>query len=272
MVKKNNPNTIKIFSWNVNGIRAGMKKGFLEWFQSVSPDILCIQETKAQIEQIKADKNSQKLLDLEGYESVWFSAEKKGYSGVSTFSRIKPESSTKGFPIDDKKNCFNNEGRLIISEFSDFFLWNVYFPNGGRGPERVKYKLDFYEYCFKIWEKQRKKKKLIICGDFNTAHTEIDIARPDENKNTSGFLPVERAFLDKIFSKGYVDIFRQYNAEPGQYTYWDQITRARDRNVGWRIDFFVVTAETVSSVKDAFILQSVMGSDHCPIGLEFIRD
>ena len=246
-----------------------MKKGFLEWFHSVSPDILCLQETKAQREQIEKDKNAHVLLDLKGYESAWFSAEKKGYSGVATFSNIAPEKISGGFESDDKKYNFNSEGRILISEFSDFFLWNVYFPNGGRGPERVKYKLDFYEHCLKVWEKQRKKKKLIICGDFNTAHTEIDLARPRENSNTSGFLPEERAFLDKIFSKGYVDIFRQYNKEAGQYTYWDQITRARERNVGWRIDFFAVTEETVPSIKDAFILPDVMGSDHCPIGIEY---
>ena len=272
MPNKKKSNSIRIYSWNVNGIRAIMKKGFMDWFLSASPDILCLQETKALREQVEKDKNAHVLLELEDYESFWFSAEKKGYSGVSTFSKHKPVSFSGGFAKDDKKNNFNNEGRVIVSEYEDFFLWNVYFPNGGRGPERVKYKLEFYEHCLKIWEKQRKQKKLIICGDFNTAHKEIDLARPKENQKTSGFLPEERAFLNKIFSMGYVDIFRQFNEKPGQYTYWDQITRARDRNVGWRIDFFAVTEETVPGITDAFILPDVMGSDHCPLGIEFTKN
>lgn len=260
--------SIRIFSWNVNGIRAISKKGLYDWIENEKPDVLCIQETKALRDQVEADKAASGLLNLKGYESCWFSAEKKGYSGVATFSNIPGFQSAGGFVKDDPEHKFNTEGRVVVSEFDDFVLWNVYFPNGGRGPERVQYKLDFYEHCLKIWEKTRKKKKLIICGDFNTAHKEIDLARPKENVKTSGFLPEERAFLDKIFSMGYVDIFRRFNQEAGQYTYWDQITRARLRNVGWRIDFFVVTDDTVPFIKNAFIMQDIMGSDHCPLGIE----
>jgi len=258
---------IKLISWNVSGIRAAMKKGFLDWFKSENPHILCLQETKAERSQVLADKQAKELFTLTEYESYWHSAEKKGYSGVVTFTKIKPVSNHTGFLKDHKLN-FNNEGRIVATEFDSFILWNVYFPNGGRGPERVSYKLEFYEYCLMIWEELRKKKPLIICGDFNTAHKEIDLARPAENVNNSGFMPVERAFLDKMVAARYVDVFRHFDPSPGKYTYWDQITRARSRNVGWRIDYFFVSAETMPFITDTKILMDVMGSDHCPITLE----
>ncbi|HMQ80900.1 MAG TPA: exodeoxyribonuclease III [Ignavibacteria bacterium] len=251
---------IKIFCWNVNGIRAIWKKDFPKWFKKTSPDILCLQETKAQPDQL--DDEVKKYC---GCWSEFFSAEKKGYSGVATYSKIAPVDFKKGLG----NPYFDNEGRVLQTDFKDFSIYNVYFPNGGRGPERVKYKLDFYnELFFNVEKKRKKQKNIIICGDYNTAHKEIDLARPKENSKNTGFLPEERAWIDTIINMGYIDIFREYNQKPEQYTYWDQITRARERNVGWRIDYFMITKEMRSMVTDAKIHPKVMGSDHCPIELD----
>jgi exodeoxyribonuclease-3 len=251
---------IRIVTWNVNGIRAIWKKGFKEWLTKDDPDILCLQETKAQPDQL-----NQEMMMSEDYKSYFFSAEKKGYSGVAVYSRQEPIRVNSGF---DNPH-FDSEGRVLELEYEKFVLFNVYFPNGGRGPERVRYKLEFYEDLFKRVEKVRKtKKNVIVCGDYNTAHKEIDLARPGPNEKVSGFLPVERAWIDKIIDMGYVDIFREFNNEPGQYSYWDQITRARDRNVGWRIDYFMVSSEMKKMVTNATIHQQVMGSDHCPVEIE----
>ncbi|MFN3604501.1 MAG: exodeoxyribonuclease III [Leptonema sp. (in: bacteria)] len=258
---------LKIFSWNVNGLRAISEKNFFEWLEKESPDILCLQETKANFEQIQSHPAAKKILEYP-YNSYWLSSVRKGYCGVSTLTKLIPKKYQFGFTKDDPKRKFNEEGRIIVLEFDFFYLWNVYFPNGQRGPERVQYKLEFYEHCLKIWEEQRKEKYLIIAGDFNTAHKEIDLAHPKENETTSGFLPEERAFLDKLVSLGYIDTFRYFDSSPGKYTYWDPITRARQRNIGWRIDYFFITKETLPILKSALIQMDVMGSDHCPIGLE----
>jgi exodeoxyribonuclease-3 len=256
-------NLVKIFSWNINGIRAAWKKDFPAWFKKTSPDILCLQETKAHKDQL-----GDEIRNANGYWSEFVSAEKKGYSGVATYSKTKPVNVKTGFG-NPKFDC---EGRVLQTDFKEFSLFNVYFPNGGRGPERVKYKLDFYDELFFYSEKLRKKQKnIIICGDYNTAHKEIDLARPKENINTSGFMPIEREWIDRIISLGYIDIFRDYNKQPGQYTYWDQITRARERNVGWRIDYFFITKEMKSKIATAKIHMKVTGSDHCPIELDVIQ-
>ncbi len=250
----------RILCWNVNGVRAIWKKDFPEWFKKTSPDVLCLQETKAQPEQL-----DESITKYNGYWSGFFSAEKKGYSGVATYSKLEPIAVRKGFG----NPLFDNEGRVIETEFENFVLYNVYFPNGGRGPERLKYKLNFYDELFFNVEKRRKKQKnIIVCGDYNTAHKEIDLARPKENSTNSGFLPEERAWIDSIIKFGFIDAFREFNNKPGQYTYWDQITRSREKNVGWRIDYFFVSKEMKDKVKDAKIHMDVMGSDHCPIGLE----
>jgi exodeoxyribonuclease III len=254
-----NSKKLTIQCWNVNGIRAIWKKGFPEWFEKTLPDILCIQETKAQPDQL-----GDEVKNFKDYKSYFFSAEKKGYSGVGIWTRIEPLRVSAGF----NNPAFDSEGRVLEMEFEDFILFNVYFPNGGRGPERVKYKLDFYQLLFNRTQELRKKKNIIVCGDYNTAHKEIDLARPKENVNTSGFMPVERAWIDKIIEMDYIDIFREYNKQPGQYTYWDQITRARERNVGWRIDYYMISKEMRSFVTNATIHPDVMGSDHCPIGLD----
>lgn len=251
---------IRLLSWNVNGIRAVLKKGFLAWLSREQPDILCIQETKAHEEQIPAE-----VRNMEGYFTYFASAERKGYSGVGLFTKLKPKSVQKGFGI--KK--FDAEGRVIIADYEKFLLFDVYFPNGKISQERLRYKLRFYDAFLKILRRLReKRKKLIICGDVNTAHREIDLARPKENEKVSGFLPEERAWIDSFLSHGFIDTFRILNKEAGHYTWWDFKTRARERNVGWRIDYFYTSSDLRRRLKSAFILSEVMGSDHCPIGIE----
>jgi exodeoxyribonuclease III len=251
---------IRILSWNVNGIRAVYKKGFLDWFKKEKPDILCLQETKANEEQLPDE-----LKNIEGYYSFFSSAERKGYSGVALYTKEKPKNVKKGFGIEK----FDNEGRILIAEYPDFTLLNIYYPNGKAREERLRYKMDFYDAFLTYVNKLKKKgKNLIICGDVNTAHKEIDLARPKENEKVSGFLPEERAWMDKFVGHGYIDTFRIFNQEPENYTWWDMMTRARERNVGWRIDYFFVSDNFKKKVKDAFILSEIMGSDHCPIGIE----
>jgi exodeoxyribonuclease III len=252
--------TYRLLSWNVNGIRAIQKKGFLEWFKNDNPDILCLQETKAHPEQL-----DDALKNVDGYESFFSSAEKKGYSGVVTYTKIKPVSVKNGLGI--KK--FDSEGRFIITEFEEFTLFNIYFPNGKASPERLQYKMEFYETFINHCKKLLKAgKKIIVCGDVNTAHKEIDLARPKENSIISGFLPQEREWIDKFLSVGFIDTFRIFNQEPEQYTWWDMVTRARDRNVGWRIDYFYISENLKKNITSAAIHSSVMGSDHCPIEIE----
>jgi exodeoxyribonuclease-3 len=251
---------IRILSWNVNGIRAAYKKGFLDWINKEKPDILCIQETKAQQEQLPDE-----LINIEGYHSYFSSALRKGYSGVAIYTKPEPKSIKKGFGIEK----FDSEGRILIAEYPEFILFNIYYPNGKASPERLHYKMEFYDAFLKYVDKLKKKgKNIIICGDVNTAHKEIDIARPKENEKISGFLPEEREWIDKFLSHGYLDTFRMFNQEPDNYTWWDQVTRARDRNVGWRIDYFYISENLKKKIKNAFIMMDVMGSDHCPIGIE----
>lgn len=249
----------KILSWNVNGIRAVKGKGFLEWMSGESPDILCLQETKAQPEQL--DKE---LLEPEGYRTYWNYPERKGYAGVAIFTREEPLL----VQYDLGHTDFDIEGRVVRTEYPGFILLNIYFPNGKKDDIRLKYKMDFYDAFLRLADSLLAKgKKLVICGDYNTAHTEIDLARPKENEKMSGFLPKERAWLDKFISHGYVDTFRHFNKEPNQYSYWDMKSGARARNVGWRIDYFFVSENLLSSVVKAFILPEVTGSDHCPVGI-----
>ena len=251
---------MKILSWNVNGIRAAQKKGFLDWLAKEGPDVVCVQETKAHPDQLDIF-----ILNPPGYHVYWNAAERKGYSGVATFTKQKPEAVKTGFDL----AAFDREGRVLLTEFSEFVLLNIYFPNGKQGDERLRYKLDFYEETLRYVENLKKRgKQVIISGDYNTAHRPIDLARPEANEKVSGFLPVERAWIDKWIACGQIDIFREFNAEAGHYTWWDMKTGARDRNVGWRIDYHFVTQDLVPSVRDASILKDVLGSDHCPVGLE----
>ncbi|MDP2216490.1 MAG: exodeoxyribonuclease III [Methanolobus sp.] len=250
---------IRIISWNVNGIRSVQKKGFLEWLQKEQPDILCIQETKAQKEQLGSE-----LTEVKGYCSYFSSAEKKGYSGVALYTKKEPLSIKCGFGIPK----FDREGRILIADYGEFILFNIYFPNGKSSPERLDYKMEFYdaflEYALEL---KKQGKKLIICGDVNTAHREIDLARPKENETISGFLPEERAWIDRFLSQGYVDTFRFLHPEPGQYTWWSVRSGARARNVGWRIDYFYASENAMENIRDSFIMPEVPGSDHCPLGI-----
>jgi exodeoxyribonuclease-3 len=253
---------MKLLSWNVNGIRAIYKKGFLDWFNKEKPDILCLQETKAMKEQL-----SDELLNVNGYTSYFSSAERKGYSGTATYTKFNPVKISNGIGI--KK--FDSEGRFLVTEVDDFILFNIYFPNGKAKQERLQYKMDFYEALLKHLKKLLKQdKKIVICGDVNTAHKEIDLARPKPNEKISGFLPEERAWIDKLLEAGFIDTLRVFNQKPEQYTWWDMMTRARDRNVGWRIDYFFISDNLKANLKNAFILPEVMGSDHCPVGIELI--
>ena len=250
-----------LLSWNVNGIRASYKKGFVDWFKKENPDILCLQETKAHPDQLTED-----LININKYKSYFSSSiVKKGYSGVVIYTKQELVKVQHGFGIPK----FDEEGRIVSAEYTDFILINIYYPNGKASDIRLKYKMDFYDAFLDYADKLVKKgKKLVICGDVNTAHKEIDLARPKENEKISGFLPIEREWMDKFFSHGYVDTFRMFNDQPEQYTWWDQQSRARERNVGWRIDYFFVSENFKRNVNKAFILPDVMGSDHCPIGLE----
>lgn len=251
---------MRIISWNVNGIRAAQKKGLLAWLERESPDILCVQETKAHPDQLDAE-----LRNPPGYHAYFHAAERKGYSGVATFSKRKPLSVQYGYG----HPRFDCEGRVVQTEFPEFVLLNIYFPNGNRDEERLRYKLHFYdETLFHIQKIKKSGKRLIITGDYNTAHKPIDLARPEENATVSGFLPEERAWLDKWIADGQVDVFRQFCNDPEQYTWWDMKTRARERNVGWRIDYHFITPDLLPHIKKASIHPEVMGSDHCPVSLE----
>jgi len=251
---------MRILSWNVNGVRAIMRKGFLEWLESEKPDLLCLQETKLQAEQIPDE-----LLAPLDYKSYWSHAEKKGYSGVATFSRTGNPKFKEGFGVEK----FDIEGRTIITDYSDFALINGYFPNGGMSRERLEYKLDYYKKLLEYVNGLREDgKHVIITGDFNTAHNEIDLANPEGNRKHSGFMDIEREWIDKYIESGLVDTFRHLHPDEVQYSWWDYRTRARARNVGWRIDYFMVDDEFLPRIKKAFILKEVMGSDHCPVGIE----
>ncbi len=251
---------MKIVSWNVNGLRAVLKKNFMKYLAEENPDIFCIQETKLQEAQIP-----QEILELQGYHSYWNFAERKGYSGVAVFTRQKPISVV--YSIGDAD--FDHEGRLLLLEFEDFSLINCYFPNGQKDDERLQFKLSYYARMFELMQRIRESgKNLIVCGDFNTAHHPIDLANPKQNEKVSGFLPIERAWLDKIEEHGWVDTFRQFNQEPDQYSWWSYRFNARMKNAGWRIDYFFVNSEFLNKIKNAFIRQQVMGSDHCPVGVE----
>ena len=251
--------TYTLVSWNVNGVRAAEKKGFLKWLLKTNYDIVNIQETKAHVEQLPNT-----LIHPDGYESYWNSAERKGYSGVATYTKASPILSISNFG----NKILDGEGRILLSEYEEFYLFNVYFPNGGQGPERLKFKLKFYEAFLKLIEKFREKKPVVFCGDVNTAHQPIDLARPKENENSSGFLSIERKWIDKVIATGYIDTFRLLEKGGQHYTWWDYKTFARDRNIGWGVDYFFVSKELQKRVKRAWIEPKIIGSDHCPVGLE----
>ena len=253
---------MQIYSWNVNGIRAAKRKGFLDWMAKTRPDILALQEIRIQPEQLTDD-----LKNIDGYHSYFNCGERKGYSGVAIYTTEKPEEVEYGIGIER----FDREGRVITAHYPDFSLLNIYFPNGRSSKERLEYKLDFYQAIFDYCEDLRKSgKKLVVCGDYNTAHQEIDLHSPEDNHNKSGFLDVEREWLDKIIEAGYVDSFRYFHPQEVKYSWWSYRTRARDRNAGWRIDYHFVTEDLMDQIQDSDVLTEVMGSDHCPIVLDLV--
>lgn len=257
---------MKFVSWNVNGIRAIVKKGFIDTIASLTPDILCLQEVKATRDQ--APNELYDFAEGEGYEIYWSSAEKKGYSGVAILSRVKV-SSWKTLMDGTDSERFEGEGRLIELTCPSFTLFNVYFPNGGRSEERLRYKMDFYETFLALVERRLSEgKHIVVCGDVNTAHREIDLARPKANEAVSGFLPSEREWIDRIIAVGMVDVYRHLNPVKVEYTWWDMVTRARERNVGWRIDYFFISHSLLDRVEVADIHGHILGSDHCPISIE----
>ena len=251
---------IKLFSWNVNGIRAIGRKGFLDWVQNERPDILCVQETKACLGDVEPA-----LREPKGYGSVWHSAVKKGYSGTATFFRTSLEPlSVKPMGIDD----YDREGRVQVVEFKDFTLINAYYPNSQSERARIDYKLGFCEAMLKLCNKLRKAgKHVVICGDYNIAHKEIDLARPKDNRDSPGFYPEECASMDAFVQAGYVDTFRHFSPDPHQYTWWSYRSAAREKNIGWRIDYHCANEEFMPRVKASRIHADVMGSDHCPVSL-----
>lgn len=252
---------MKLFSWNVNGFRAVRQKEDWNWFAECDADVFGIQETKAMPEQInEEDRNPVP------YTGYWLGSRvKKGYSGVAAFSRTQPLAISEELP----HKQFQGEGRLLHLEYERFHFMTVYFPNGQKNEERLNYKMGFYDAFLDYAEDLRRTKPIVVCGDFNTAHNPIDIARPKENEGVSGFLPMERAWMDKFEQAGYVDTFRFMHPEQaGAYSWWSYRMRARERNVGWRLDYFYVSEELRGAIKNAWIENTVFGSDHCPVGLE----
>ncbi len=245
-------------SFNVNGIRAVERKGFIDWAKSSKINILCLQETKAHREQL-----SEELLNIEGYESYFNSGERKGYSGVAVYSSLKPKKVVTEFP-----GILNDEGRVIQLDYAGFSLLNVYFPNGKKNAERLAYKMDFY-HSFRSYvaEVRAKGSEVLVCGDVNTAHKEIDLARPKANEKTSGFLLQEREWIDEFLADGFVDTFRVFDRRPNQYSWWDMKSRARERNVGWRIDYWFCSEGLSKGLRGAYIKPEVVFSDHSPVGL-----
>lgn len=250
---------MKIITWNVNGIRAALGKNLKPWMLEQSPDVFCLQEIKATPQQLTDEQR-----DFPGYSVVWNPAQRPGYSGVATFSKQEPGEVQLG--LDEER--FDVEGRVIRTRHDDFFLYNIYFPNGQRGYDRVEYKLDFYARLLEICDGLHAAgENIILTGDFNTAHQPIDLARPDENETTSGFLPEERAWVQKYLEHGFVDVYRRLYPERVQYTWWTYRMAARQRNIGWRIDYFLVSERLAGRVRDVIIHEGVTGSDHCPVEL-----
>ena len=252
---------MRIISYNVNGLRAAINKGFLDWLKTDPADVVCLQETKAQKEDI-----NHKLFNELGYEDYWFSAQKKGYSGVAVFTKIKPDNVEYG----TGHKLSDDEGRVLQLDFKNIRLINAYFPSGTMGDIRQTFKYQWLDEFFNYLEGLKKKyPKLILCGDYNIAHKEIDIHNPKGNQKTSGFLPEERAWMDKFFENGWIDTFRLHHAEPHRYSWWSQrFPSVRANNKGWRIDYINVTKPLEQAVTDSEIYPNVMHSDHCPVYAE----
>jgi exodeoxyribonuclease-3 len=252
---------MKIVTWNVNGVRAVLNKGAAAWWNAQDLDVLCLQEIKAMPEQLTEKQHAQ-IGQLHG---VWNPASRKGYSGVATFSKEKPLEIQFGLGNDR----FDPEGRVIQTRFEDFVLFNIYFPNGQRDHGRLQYKLDFYAYLLEICDQMHEKgDRIILAGDFNTAHQPIDLKNPQQNENTSGFLPVERSWIDRYLQHGFIDVYRNLYPERVEYTWWTYRANARARNIGWRLDYFLISENLKTRVDHVIIFGEVLGSDHCPVLLK----
>jgi exodeoxyribonuclease III len=253
------PKTNKLISWNVNGIRAVLNKGFSDWMSREDPDVLCLQEIKAMEDQVD--------YDFPGYHQHWYSAEKKGYSGTLVLSKVKPQSVNYGLGISEH----DQEGRVITVEYANYFLVNVYTPNSKNELQRLDYRTQQWDALYlKYLKDLEKTKPVVTCGDFNVAHKEIDLKNPKTNQRNAGFTIEERTAFDNYIQSGFIDTFREFNQEPDQYTWWSYRMGARSRNVGWRIDYFLISQNLRTKLKNAFILNEVMGSDHCPVGIEIL--
>ncbi len=250
--------TIKIYSWNVNGIRAVARNGFVDWVSNTEPDILCLQEIKARKEDVPRE-----VKKIKNYYFYSSSAEKKGYAGTAVLTKIKPIKVINKIGIDE----FDKEGRFLLLEFDKFYLFNVYFPNSQRELRRLSFKKKFNEAYLKFIKKL-KDKPLILTGDFNVAHKEIDLKNPKQNTKNAGFTIEERKFIDKLIEIGFSDSFRQLHPNKIQYSWWTYRFHARDKNIGWRIDYFFVSNSLIKQIKKAEILDNIYGSDHCPILIE----
>lgn len=248
---------MKLVSWNVNGLRAVLKKGFEDFFYKIDADIFCIQETKMQEGQIED-------FILKGYTQYWNSALKKGYSGTAIFTKIKPKNVSYG--IDIKEH--DQEGRVITLEFDKFYIINIYTPNSKRELERLEYRMIWEEEIRKYLNKLSKKKPVIMCGDLNVAHEEIDLKNPKTNKRNAGFTNEEREKMTKLLKSGFIDSFRYIYPKKIAYTWWSYMGQARQKDVGWRIDYFLVSKDIKEKIKDAYIYKDIYGSDHCPVGIE----
>ncbi len=259
--KPNKNQPLKFISWNVNGIRALEKKGFKDILPDLDADVIGIQETKAQPDQL-----SEELKNIPGYTSYWHSAEKKGYSGVAFYTRLPPLSVYEGLGVEE----FDREGRVLTLEFDTCYLINIYFPNSGDKLKRLDFKLRFNDTLLGFAQRLGQKKEVILCGDFNVAHKEIDLKNPKSNVKNAGFTPEERGWMDSFIAAGFTDTFRMYNQEPDQYSWWSYRFNARAKNVGWRIDYFCVNQAARKNVRNAAILQEITGSDHCPVQLEYL--
>jgi exodeoxyribonuclease-3 len=250
---------MKITTWNVNGIRAALTKGMRDFILQSQPDVMCLQEIKARPEQI-----DDTLREIPGYNSIWNPAQRPGYSGVAVYTKISPRETVLGLG----EERFDIEGRVIRMRFEKFTLYNIYFPNGQRGKDRVDYKLEFYaallEECKRLHDQGE---SIIITGDFNTAHNDIDLANPRENEKTSGFLPEEREWIDIYLNNGFIDVFRELYPDSVKYTWWTYRVNARARNIGWRLDYYLTSNGFTGEVKDVVVHDDVLGSDHCPVSL-----
>jgi exodeoxyribonuclease III len=252
---------MRIITWNVNGLRAALRKGLRDWITSQAPDVLCLQEVKARADQLPEDQR-----EFNGYRSVWNAAQRPGYSGVLTLLRGEDDGGQPGLGLGLER--FDVEGRVIRTRHPGFLLFNVYFPSGQRGHDRVEYKLDFYAALLEICDALHEAgERIVVAGDFNTAHQPIDLSRPVANQRTSGFLPEERAWVQRFLDRGFVDAFRALYPERAAYTWWTYRAGARGRNVGWRLDYYLVSQALLPRVRDVVIHDEVPGSDHCPVSL-----